>query len=258
MLLFILLAETTLLYARLANAIVLLRREHGNRLMSIEAATGAMAHEIRQPLTTIASSGEAGMTWIKRNPPKLKEVSECLNQMVDASHHANEIITGIRGLFNRTKLHQRSLIQLNNVIHESLNLLQPDLQVNGITVSDECRENLPEIAADHTQIQQVILNLLKNAIEAMQSSTSGQNILRIKTNLNANSDVALYIQDSGPGISGSDRENIFDPFFTTKPNGTGLGLSICRTIVEDHGGTLRLAETNSRGSTFEVVFPLDQ
>jgi signal transduction histidine kinase len=256
-LLFVLLAETTLLYARLANAIVLLRREQGNRLMSIEAATGAMAHEIKQPLAAIASFGEAGLSWIKRKPPDLKEVSECLNSMVGASRHANEIMTSIRGLFNRTKLNERTLVQLNSVIHETLNLLQRDLQVNSITVMTECREDLPEITAHHTQIQQVVLNLIKNAIDAMHSSTSGKNILRIKTNLNANSDVALYIQDTGPGISTADKQSIFDPFFTTKPSGTGLGLSICRTIVEQHGGKLRLTETNSRGSIFEVVFRLN-
>jgi signal transduction histidine kinase len=255
-LLIVLLAETTVLYARLANAFLLLRRERNNRFMSIEAATGAMAHEIRQPLSVMASSGEAGLKWISRKPPQLNEVTECLTWVVDASHRANEIIESIRRLFARVTPGQRTMQQINDIVLETLTLVQHDLQVDGISVTTEYRDDLPQIHADRMQIQQVILNLIKNAIEATRSSPDGKRHLRVVTGLNGNSDISVSIRDTGPGIGAKDRDSIFDPFFTTKATGTGLGLSICRTIIENHGGKLRLTETDFRGSIFEVAFPV--
>jgi signal transduction histidine kinase len=199
-LLIVLLAETTVLYARLANAILLLRRERDNRLMSIEAATGAMAHEIRQPLSTIASSGEAGLKWIGRKPPQLNEVTECLTLVVDASHRANEIIESIRDLFARVTPGQRTMQQINDIILETLSMVQHDLQVDGISVTAEYRDDLPQIYADRIQIQQVILNLIKNAIEAMRSSPRDKRHLRVVTGLNGNSNISVSIRDTGPGI----------------------------------------------------------
>jgi signal transduction histidine kinase len=146
--------------------------------------------------------------------------------------------------------------QINDVIVETLSLVQHELQVDGIIVATECRDDLPQIHADRLQIQQVILNLIKNAIEAMRSSPRGKRRLRVVSRLSENSDITVSIQDTGPGIDVKDRENIFDPFFSTKAAGTGLGLAICRTIIEDHGGKLRLTETDFRGSTFELAFPL--
>lgn len=254
-LLFVLLAETTVLYARLANAILLLRRERNDRLMSIEAATSAMAHEIRQSLAVIASSGDAGVSWMKRKPPQLSEVAECLNSVVEASHRADEIITSIRRLFNRATPDQRKMQDINDIILETLGLVQHDLQVARISVTTEYGDELPRINADRMQIQQVILNLIKNAIEAMRSSPQNKRRLRVVTGLNGNSDISVSIRDTGAGIGEKDRDSIFDPFFTTKATGTELGLSICRTIIQNHGGRLRLVETDFRGSIFEVVFP---
>jgi signal transduction histidine kinase len=253
-LLLVLLTESTALYARLANAYLLLRRERADRFVGAEAAAAAIAHELRQPLTGIATRGAAGLNWLKRTPPELDKVRGCLDSVVTASHRAQDIITGIRDLFRRTP-HQRAPLQINDVVHEVLDLARDDFRAFGVVPSVEYQENLPAISAAHTQVQQVILNLVKNAIEAMQSVSPGERRLRLVTGLDGNANVAVYIQDSGPGISASDQNWIFDPFFTTKRTGMGLGLSICRTIVEDHGGSLRLAKTGSHGTSFEVVFP---
>jgi signal transduction histidine kinase len=255
-LLIVLLAETTVLYSRLANTILLLRRERNNRLMSVEAATTAMAHEIKQSLTVMASSGEAGLLWISRKPPQLKEVTECLTGIVGASHRANEIIESTRRLFARVRPGKRTMQQINDIVLETLTLVQHDLQVDGISVTAEYQNDLPQIHADRMQMQLVILNLIKNAIEAMRSSPNGKRHLRVVTGLNGNSDISVSIRDTGPGIGANDRDSIFDPFFTTKATGTGLGLSICRNIIENHGGKLRLIETDFRGSIFEVAFPV--
>jgi signal transduction histidine kinase len=250
----VLLAETTMLYARLANAVVLLRREHDNRLMSVEAATSAMAHEIKQPLAGIAMRGTAALNWLKIIPPDLDRVKSALNSIIDSSHRVDEIMSSIRGLFQKAA-GQRTTVDLNELTRQALSLAQYDLQTYGVSVAAQYHENLPRINADRTQLQQVILNLIKNAIEAMDSIKFGTKRLRLVTSLDGNSMVSLSIQDSGPGISDKDHNSIFDPFFTTKPTGTGLGLSICRTIVQSHGGSLRLTKTDARGSTFEIALP---
>jgi signal transduction histidine kinase len=251
----VLLAESTVLYGRLASAMALQRRERADRLMTVEAATSAMAHEIRQPLTGIASRGAAAMNWLKRTPPDLEKVNACVKSMVESSHRAGEIIASIRGLFKKTGS-QRAALHLNDLTQQVLSVAQPDLQAHEVSVATEYQESLPQISADRIQLQQVILNLIKNAIDAMDATTPGERRLRLLTGYNGNSVVSLYIQDSGPGISATDQDSIFAPFFTTKPTGMGLGLSICRTIVEDHGGTLRVAKTSSRGTSFEITLPI--
>jgi signal transduction histidine kinase len=251
-----LLTETTVLYARLANAILLLRRERANRLMNMQAATAAMAHELRQPLSAIVSYGGAGLKWLERSPPNLEEVRACLNSTVRASHRAEETIAGIRELFNQ-KPGQRTMIQVNDIACEVLRLMEHDLQVGDISVTTEFKENLPQIHANGTQIQEVILNLIKNAVEAMDSVPPGKRRLQLAAKLDKSKSVILLsIEDSGSGIAVQDRERIFDPFFTTKISGTGLGLSLCRVMVEDHGGRLRLSKTDSSGSIFEIALPI--
>ena len=254
-LLCVLLGETIALYGRLANANLRLQRERADRLISVEAATAAMAHEVRQPLAGIATNCAAGLNWLKRTPPNLEKVRACLVSTQNAGHRAEEIIAGIRALFKKTT-GQRTMVQVNDVISEVLRLEQHDLKVDEISASTELHENIPQILADRTQIQQVILNLVKNAIEAMHSVSPSKRHLRVVTGFDGNSVVSVYVQDSGPGITVEDRDKIFDPFFTTKSAGMGLGLPICRTIVEDHGGSLRLAKTDTRGSSFEIAFPI--
>jgi signal transduction histidine kinase len=254
-LLIVLLAESTALYARLAHAFVLLRRERADRLAGVEAATAAMAHELRQPLTAIAIRGAEGINWLKRTPPDLNSARECFDWIIDASHRSDKIIAAIRGLFRKRPI-QFTAVQINDVVREVLALIEDDLQVQAVVATAEYGENLPEIHAAATQIQQVILNLVKNGIEAMRSVAPGKRRLRLVTGFNGKSTVAVYIQDSGPGIASQVQDRIFDPFFTTKPSGTGLGLSICRTIVEDHGGKLLLSKTDAHGTSFELTLPL--
>jgi signal transduction histidine kinase len=255
-LLIILLVESTALYARLANALVLLRRERADRLANVQAATAAMAHELRQPLTGMATQGAAGVNWLKRTPPELNRARECFQSIIDASLHANEIIAAIRDLYKKTAT-EHTMVQINDVVREVLALVQDDLRVEAVLATAEYHENLPEIHAAHTQVQQALLNLVKNAIEALRSVAPDKRRLRLVTGFDGNSGVAVYVQDSGPGISADRQDRIFEPFFTTKPNGTGLGLSICRAIAEDHGGKLRLSKTDARGTSFELVLPVN-
>ena len=170
------------------------------------------------------------------------------------SDRANEIVAGIRGLF-KTTAPQRTMIEINHVVRQVLLMVENDLLVHGVTVSTEFQESLPPIMADRTQLHQVILNLVKNAIEAMAAGPTTKRTLRLVTAQDANSVVSLTVQDTGPGINPENGTHVFEAFFTTKSSGMGLGLSISRTIIEDHGGDLRLIKTSSNGCTFEITLP---
>ena len=164
--LFVLLIESTVLYARLSNAIALLRRERDNRLMSVDAATAAVAHEISQPLGAITLNISSALHLLKKTPPNLEEANACLTAMAGESEHANEIVRSIRKLF-KTAAHQNTPIEINDLVQQVLRMVENDLHVQGVTVSTEFQEDLPQITGDRTLLQQVILNLVKNAIEAM-------------------------------------------------------------------------------------------
>jgi signal transduction histidine kinase len=251
----VMLTETTLLYARLANAILLLRRERSNRLMSLDAATSAMAHELMQPLTAIATMIAAATNWIKKTPPELDRVQTCHASISNSVYRANEIIAGVRELYRKGEAH-RAMIRIDDVVRQVLQLVEQDLSLNKVAVETDFKNDLPEVYADRTQIQQVILNLARNAIDAMESTFPRMRRLRMATRFDGRSSVVLSVQDTGPGIATEQSERIFEPFFTTKPTGMGLGLSICQTIVQDHGGSLRLAKTDSGGCIFEITLPV--
>jgi signal transduction histidine kinase len=256
MLLSVLLTEMTFLYSRLANALTLQRRERSNRLMSVEAATAAMAHELATPLGTIALNASAARSQIRGEPPDLEELNVILEDIETTSHRAGAIISSIRALSARTPIDRRTMTRMEGIARQVLRLVQHELQINEISVETEFQDQLLEVHGDPTQLQQVVLNLVKNAIDAMSSVSPETRLLRLATRLERNSNLLLSVQDSGIGISPEDKERVFDPFFTTKPAGMGLGLAICRTVVENHGGKLRLAKSDSHGSIFDVVMPI--
>jgi signal transduction histidine kinase len=248
----VLLVETTMLYARFASAIILQRRERANRLMSVDEATAAIAHEIKQPLGAMSLNCETALQCLKATPLDLEELRSCLTDAIDDSNRANDIVAGIRGLF-KTTARERTMVDINRLVREVLRMVENDLLVHGVSVSTELQEDVPQIMVDPTQLQQVILNLIKNAIEAMTTGATAIRALRLVTTNNANSTVSLIVQDCGHGITPKNASQIFDPFFTTKSSGMGLGLSTSRRIIEDHGGDLRLTETTSTGCTFEIT-----
>ncbi len=250
----VLLWETTMLYARLASAIILQRRERANRLMSVDAATAAIAHEISQPLGAITLNSEAALMLLERTPPDLEGTRACLTAMINDTGNANSIVTSVRALFRPTARH-KTMTEMNSIVRQVLNMVENDLHVYGVSVSTEFQDDLPKIVADGTQLQQVILNLVKNAIEAMATGRTTIKTIRLVTTQEENSVVSLSVQDSGPGINPEEAAHVFDPFFSTKPSGMGLGLSISKKIVEDHGGELHLAKTGTNGCTFEVTLP---
>jgi len=255
MLLSVLLTEMTVLYSRLANSFSLLRRERANRLMSVDAATAAMAHEVRSPLGAIALNANSALTQLRTTPPALNEVADILKDIEDQSLRANEIMTGVRSLF-KTTVDNRRKTSLGKISHRALTLSESDLLHNEVSVSIDIRDDDAQINVDQVQLQQVILNLIRNAIEAMASIEPAARRLRLATRVEENSKVILSIQDAGSGIPEIDKERVFDTFFTTKSSGMGLGLAISRTIVESHDGALRLIKSDRKGSIFAIVLPV--
>jgi signal transduction histidine kinase len=253
MLLIVLLTEMTVLYSRLANAFSLLRRERANRMMSVDAATAAIAHEVRSPLGAIALNATTGLAQIRSSPPTLGEMDEILSDIKADSQRADEIISSVRALF-KTAIYNQTPAELGGIARRALSLSEPDLLANSISVTTEFSDHQVQVRADQVQLQQVIINLIRNAIEAMHSSVHGSRRLRLATKVNGSS-VSLSIEDTGTGISPGDHDRIFETFVTTKSSGMGLGLAISRRIVERHGGTLRVAGSGPDGSIFELALP---
>jgi signal transduction histidine kinase len=255
MLLGVLLTETMFLYSRLASAITLQRRERTNRLLSVEAVTGAIAHELRTPLGAIALNASTALSQLRSNPSELEEIKDTLRDIESDSYRADGIISSIREMTTKTT-HRSALTSAEDVGQLALRLLKHDLQTNEISVTTAFQGNLPDVQIDGMELQQVFLNLVRNAIDAMSASPPEARRLQLKTSFDGQSTVLMSVQDSGPGISAEDRERIFDPFFTTKPGGMGLGLAISSTLVTNRGGKLRLIKSDSDGSIFELAIPV--
>jgi signal transduction histidine kinase len=254
MLLAMLLTEMIMLYSRLTSALTMLRRERANRLVSIDAATAAIAHEIRNPLGAITLNANVGLRQILAQPPRLEEISAILKEIEESSLRAAATIVSVRGLF-KDAVNQPATMRIEEAAEQVLRLLQNELRLHDISVTTEFSGQTPSVSADPAQLQQVVLNLVKNAIDAMISSPSGGRRLFVGTRRQGSSSVHLCVQDTGAGVQPDDQDRIFEAFFTTKPTGVGLGLPICRTIVERYGGSLVLVKSSPQGSMFEVVLP---
>jgi signal transduction histidine kinase len=208
-------------------------------------------------LGAIALNASTALSQLRSNPPELEGIDDILTDIEAESLRAGAIISSIRELSKNTTK-RMALTRVEDVARLVLRLLQHDLQIIEVSVATEFQDNLPDVHLDGTQLQQVLLNLVKNAIEAMTFVVPEARCLRLTTSFDGHSTVFLSVQDSGPGIPVEDRERIFDPFFTTKSGGMGLGLAICFTVVENHGGKLRLAKSDSDGSIFELAIPVGE
>jgi signal transduction histidine kinase len=241
----------------LGRSVAELRRERNNKLMNMEAMAAAISHEVRQPLASIAANGSAALRFLDHEPPNLEEVRSALNRTVSDSHRASEIFDGIRALFG-TSDRSHEPIDLNDLVRSVMDTLQGELEAHGITAGVELPLGLPQIAGHRGQLQEVLINLVRNAIEAMHADEDSRRVLQVSTQRHAEDKVMIAVEDSGPGIDPKRRANIFDAFVTSKSQGMGLGLAISRMIVQRHSGQLSAAPAHPRGSIFRVVLPLEQ
>jgi signal transduction histidine kinase len=250
----VLLEEMRHLYARLARSNSALQRERNNKLMSLEAVAVSIAHEIKQPLSALVTNGGIGLRLLAKADSDLDEVREVFKRIVDDGHRAGEIISSIRATFGKHH-RKRSPVKIRDLVYEVLALVRGELESQQVSLQVELDHELPRIMADRVQLQQVFVNLIMNAIEAMSSVQDRERSLLLKSELHGPRDVLIMVEDSGPGINPTDMVSIFDAFFTTKSHGMGLGLSICQSIIESHGGRLWASARIPQGTVFYVQLP---
>ena len=225
-----------------------------SRVSSMGELTASLAHELNQPLTAIASNAAAGKRLLAQGPPDLKEFEELLGDVATDARRAGDIIHGIHH-FVRKGEGTRRPINLNEIVREVLRLLHSDLLGRGTAVETQLALNLPPVDADPVHLQQVLLNLLMNSLEAMQSTPAEKRRVVISTTCEANSAVGISVRDYGSGLPADDVDKVFNHFYSTKPNGMGMGLAIVRSIVEAHGGKLH-AENVNEGARFFFTLPV--
>jgi signal transduction histidine kinase len=230
------------------------RCERGNELMNIEAITASIGHEIKQPLAAIANNSSAARNFLGMEPPDLQEALALLNKIVDEVHRAGEILDDVLSLFGRIG-QGRQRIDVNEMTAEVLQSMRAELESRAVTTLAELTTEPPLVGGNRIQLQQVILNMVRNAVEAMGTTEDRDRVLRVKTERRSRDTIALVVQDSGRGIDPKQLDRIFDPFVTTKAHGMGLGLAICRMIIERHGGELSASSDGESGAVFQFVLP---
>jgi signal transduction histidine kinase len=225
------------------------------RLTTMGTMTASLAHEISQPLAAIVANGNAGLRWLAHSSPDLDEARSVLTSIVNDGHRASEVVGSVRKMLKKGRQY-KTRIDLNDLIREVLELVHGKLQSQRVSTQTELIENLPQVYADRVQLQQVLLNLTLNAIEAMASVTDRGRLLRLKSECREPDSVLITVEDSGSGIDSKDIDHLFDAFFTTKLDGMGMGLAICRSIVEAHDGRIWASSDDVHGSRFYVRLPI--
>ena len=251
----VLLHEITTLYAQLLRAVLAQRREREGRLMTGDVVSGSIAHEVRQPLTTIIASANAGLLWLDRIEPNLDHAREALRRIVTAGRRADDLIENIRTQF-QMGARTRTSLDIDDVIQEALTVVSDQLQTHRVGVRTDRNELLPRIRGEQIQLQQVLVNLITNAIDSM-AATDGERVLSIRSEVHHSGCVMVSVADTGKGLEAGAVDRIFNPMFTTKAHGMGMGLSICRSIIEAHEGQLWVTADKGRGAIFHFTVPVD-
>ena len=252
--LIVLLHEIGTLYARLFRAVNAQRREREVRLMTGDAIAAAIIHEVKQPLSSIVVSAGGGLRWLDRATPELDRAKAALRRIVDDGLRAGTIIESIRAGFKKGG-GQRVSLDINELFRDVLSLTHGDLERHRILVQIEVDQRAPRVSGDRIQLQQVLLNLITNAIHSM-AVKDGSRVLRMSCETDDDG-VIVSVADTGTGIDVEVAERMFEPLFTTKSDGMGMGLSICRSIIEGHDGRLWLASNKPEGACFQIKLPAD-
>ena len=222
---------------------------HVTRVATLGEMTASIAHEINQPLGALVNNAGACLGWLDAG--NLEESRNSVTLMMDDAQRASEIITRIRALVKKAPP-QKDWLDINQIIREVIALAQSELQRNRITLETQLSDNVPPILADRIQLQQVMLNLMMNAIEAMTQVTTPRELL-ISSEADDSKGVVVVVRDSGAGLDSKSLERLFEPFYTTKPQGMGMGLAICHSIIQAHGGRLWATANEGRGAAFQFT-----
>jgi C4-dicarboxylate-specific signal transduction histidine kinase len=229
---------------------------HVMRITTLGELTASISHEVNQPLAAVLANAEACMRWLRRGSPDLEAASRSVEWIINDANRATEVIRRIRALANKTSF-EKVQLDLNEVVKEVIALVQREMDNHRVWLRTELALRLPMILGDRIQLQQVVINLVVNGIEAMQSVADRPRELVIRSYHDEQDRVLVTVADSGVGISAENADRLFNAFFTTKPSGMGMGLSICRSIAEAHGGLLWATENTPHGAIFHLALPVN-
>ena len=227
---------------------------HASRVATMGQLMASIAHEVRQPIAAVVTNAQAGLNWLGAQPPDLEEVRQTLGCIVRDGMRAGDVIGRIRALIEKAPPRKEDL-EINEAVLEVIALTRAEVLKSGVSVRTQLAEGLPVIRADRVQLQQVILNLIINAVEAMSGVGEGARELLISTGRDASNGVLISLRDSGPGLDPKSLDRLFEAFYTTKAQGMGLGLAISRSIIEAHGGRLWASANVPRGASFQFTVP---
>jgi PAS domain S-box-containing protein len=230
---------------------------HASRLTALGELTASIAHEVNQPLAAVVSGGAACLRWLDRGTPNLDEARRAAEWIIKEGNRASDVIRRVRALMTKTET-QKAPLDINGVVKEVVTLVRRELTSRNISLRTELAPALLAVVADRIQLQQVLINLVMNAIDAMETVRDRPRELVIRSNMDEANQLLVTVEDSGIGISADNAERLFNPFFTPKSSGMGMGLSICRSIIEAHGGRLSAANNAGLGATFQFTLPLHQ
>jgi C4-dicarboxylate-specific signal transduction histidine kinase len=220
---------------------------------SLAELSASIAHEVNQPLAAIVANSYACHRWLSAEPPNLERAKITAERITRDAKAAADVVNRIRALFRHVP-HARSLEDINRLISEACRLVADDTATRNVHIKTNLKPDLPSVTIDRVQLQQVIVNLIRNGIEAMESVTDGARVLQINSRRDGHDSIRIEVRDAGTGFT--DAERIFEPFFTTKESGMGMGLAICRSIVESHGGHLSAEKNEPQGAAFIFTLPV--
>jgi PAS domain S-box-containing protein len=224
---------------------------HASRVSTMGEMVASIAHELAQPITITTAHAQASLRWLQRDPPDVAEARKGTEKIIEAGALALEIINRLRSLYKKASL-ELELLAINQVIGEIAGMMRDEARVHGISIRTDLKDDLPKTVADRVQLQQVLMNLMLNGIEAMKD-TGG--VLTVKSQLGEDGQIEISVNDTGPGLPVGMADQIFDAFFTTKPEGSGMGLAICKSIVESQGGRIWVNNDGGSGATFHFTLP---
>ncbi len=228
---------------------------HVNRVTTMGELSASIAHEVMQPIAATVNNAQAALRFLNAQPPNLEDAREALGATVKAGNRSTDVIGRIRALVKKAPP-RKDALEINGAILEVIALTRGEVVKNGVSVQTQLAEGLPLIQGDRVQLQQVILNLITNAVQAMSAVSEGARELLISTAKDASGGVLVAVRDSGPGLNPESFARLFDAFYTTKPGGMGMGLSICRSIVEAHGGRIWASRSAAQGTVLQFILPV--
>jgi C4-dicarboxylate-specific signal transduction histidine kinase len=229
---------------------------HANRVTTMGQLTASITHEVNQPITAAITYALAARRWLSAEPPNFREVDDTLSLIVKEGRRAGEVVERVRALVKKVPA-RKDAVAINDAILEVIALTRAEAANNSASVRTQFAEDLPRVQGDRVQLQQVMLNLIVNAIQSMSGVEDGNRELHISTVSIEPDGVCVAVRDTGPGLSPETLSRLFEPFYTTKPEGMGIGLSICRSIIEAHGGRLWAIPCEPRGALFQFTIPAD-